>query len=571
MNEKNPHNEDNVERLIQAGFDKSVRPDPAVREQAWKRVKAAWRSGQDAMATTALPSNSAVPYRCEDRQSESRDKTNNEQNSFMSILSRNRWGLGLSAAAGLAAVIGIIAITAPKAHATAVEVMARGAKAVSQLTSIHLKGQLRAPHGDNFSAINANMDFQSIELWKQLSPDLKWRVEKPGRVALMDGSSSLLYIQPPFNMAAKVDGPSASAFDTDWLHCVANLSLTISNELRFAQARGWNLELAEETAADGSIKDIVTVHAKAGLPDEDYMKNKALQPSDTRRVYRFDDKTELLEGVQFYLVTTNGEIQVFELTRIDYNQPIDTNVWHVELPANVKYAQEPQKLADNDRYASMTSDQAARAFFEACGREDWAEVGKFISPVSDRLKEGMKGLKIVSIGQPFTSQSYAGQFVPYEIKLPGQICYVRVANTNAAKRFVLTGTYDKNQVLQQDFQWSEEPEVLPANDPAVKLSAAEVVQAYFKAQAKLDWTEMAKFTSKYDVETTKQQVDSAQKQGVDLAKRMPEFELIESVWSPEQNAYFVKGTVLEMGGIRKHNLALRRDNAARRWQVDGGF
>jgi hypothetical protein len=28
----------------------------------------------------------------------------------------------------------------------------------------------------------------------------------------------------------------------------------------------------------------------------------------------------------------------------------------------------------------MTSDQTARAFFEACGKEDWDEVWEFLSP-----------------------------------------------------------------------------------------------------------------------------------------------------------------------------------------------
>ena len=56
----------------------------------------------------------------------------------------------------------------------------------------------------------------------------------------------------------KLPQRTTSAFDTDWLHRIANLSNTISNELRHAQAQGWKLDLTEETGADGRLKSIVT-------------------------------------------------------------------------------------------------------------------------------------------------------------------------------------------------------------------------------------------------------------------------------------------------------------------------
>jgi len=157
--------------------------------------------------------------------------------------------------------------------------------------------------------------------------------------------------------------------------------------------------------------------AKCGLPDDDYSRNKFLHDADTRRVYRFDVQTERLEAVQIYLVRSTGEAQIFDLSQIDYDQPIDPSVWQLALPADVAWYQTPQKLPDNEKYASMTAEQAARAFFEACGREDWTEAGKFDSPITDRLKEYLGGVEVVSLGQAFTSKSYVGLFVPYEIKL----------------------------------------------------------------------------------------------------------------------------------------------------------
>jgi len=90
--------------------------------------------------------------------------------------------------------------------------------------------------------------------------------------------------------------------------------------------------------------------------------------------------------VQITQTRDSAEVKIFELSQIDYGQPIDQGVWQLELPADVNWHKEPQKLANNEQYTSMTAEQAARAFFEACAREDWTEAGKFMSPLSDTLK-----------------------------------------------------------------------------------------------------------------------------------------------------------------------------------------
>jgi len=343
-----------------------------------------------------------------------------EKETIMSILFR-RWRFGLGAVAASAAIVaGTLIISSPKAQATAAEIMSRGARAVGKPTSVHFKGKLRTLPNDNFSYVSADLDFQPIELWKQWQPDLRWRVEKPGRVAVMDGQSTAIYIKPA-NSGMKFPRPSVSAFDTEWLHRIANLSDTITNELNNAIARGWKLSVREERAADGRLKAVVMVDAKAGLPENDYLKNKFFDASDTRRVYRFDSDSELLEGVQVYLSSKNGEVLVFELEQIEYNQPIVSTIFHLDLPADVNWYQtEMQKLPDNEKYASMTPEQAARTYFEALVNKDWAEAEKFRrDKVDEKVKHMVAGLELISIGQAFTSAAYDpdGRFVPYEIKL----------------------------------------------------------------------------------------------------------------------------------------------------------
>jgi hypothetical protein len=492
-----------------------------------------------------------------------------ERSFIMNTIFKHRWGFGLGAAASVAAAIAVLAILAPaRMQAKAEEVLAKGAQAVARLTSIHLRGQLRAYPQDNFGSINACTPFCTIELWKQFEPDLKWRIEKPQRVVVMDGQSTVMLIKTG-DLGVKVPQRTTSAFDTDWLQRVANLSNTLTNELKNALARDWKLDVTEETGADGKAKTVVTVNAKSGLPDNDYCKNTFVDNADTRRVYHFDSQSELLEAVQVYLVGPTNEVQIFDLSQIDYNQSIPAETWNLQLPADVSWAElDVPKLPNNEKYSSITAEDAVRAFLEACSNQDWVEAGKFMSPMNDRLKRYLGGVQVLSIGKAFTSKGYGGKFVPYEIKLAPQGFTVRVSNSNSAGRYVLTGICDTNLHVEQDLKWTSPPAILPNNDVYVKMSPFEVVKACFDAWTNFNWDEMQKFDPGYDVEEEQAKMAAAQKQGIDVSKLMPRIEVGDAFWSAEQSVWFVKCTAFE---TKKWNMAIRNDNPAKRWQVDGGI
>ncbi len=143
-----------------------------------------------------------------------------------------------------------------------------------------------------------------------------------------------------------------------------------------------------------------------------------------------------------------------------------------------------------------------------------------------------------------------------------------MSNSNSASRYVITGMLDSNLKHQQDLKWSKEPEVLPDNEAYVRLSPSEAAKAYFAAQAKLDWAEMRKFAPGYDVDNDKGQIEMARKMGADVHKLIPTMEAGEATWSAEQSAYLVKCRATQ---TKKWNLAVRNDNPAHRWQVDGGI
>jgi len=93
-------------------------------------------------------------------------------------------------------------------------------------------------------------------------------------------------------------------------------------------------------------------------------------------------------------------------------------------------------LPDNDKYARMTPDQVAHAFFQALADEDWDEALKFY-PWSDFTQDARGtygGLKIIEIGEPFQSGDYSGWFVPYKIKLESGFLWFGVKQHNLALR-----------------------------------------------------------------------------------------------------------------------------------------
>ena len=145
---------------------------------------------------------------------------------------------------------------------------------------------------------------------------------------------------------------------------------------------------------------------------------------------------------------------------------------------------------------------------------------------------------------------------------------MRLSNANSAKRFVITGEYDSKLQLTEELKWSNEPEVLANNDAYAKMSPQEVVKAYYDAFSRLDFNEMRKFVPDSYVKKFKSECEMATTYGIDLQKQLPSVEVGESIWSAEQSAYFVK---CRESRIKKFNLAVRNDNPAKRYVVDGGF
>ena len=186
-------------------------------------------------------------------------------------------------------------------------------------------------------------------------------------------------------------------------------------------------------------------------------------------------------------------------------------------------------------------------------RRDWDEAQKFFSPLDERIKSYLGGLQLVSLGTPFQSKGYGGWFVPYEIKLTMKLQFT-VRNDNAAKRFVVFGPGDR-----YDAKRVAELKPLADQEKYAKMMPKEIVGAMLAAYVKKDADEAQKFLDGVQlIEQTKKEIE---------VMPITDFHIGEPA-AKEPGCWEVP---VEMNVIKKFNLALRSDNPAKRYVVDGGI
>jgi hypothetical protein len=355
----------------------------------------------------------------------------------------------LAAAAAVIIVAVVLSITVfnkSMPTVSAAEVLQAATDAVSNVWAVHMKAQMRTLPRDNFSLIGLDYDFVPIEMWKQTDENgqVQWRVEKPGRVLLMDAQTTIMFIRPNHGVLREKPLP-LGCYDS-WSGRLLNVHDLLDNELQKAknnpdhEVRLWHME------SEGRDKLVLEVNITTRVAEDDYLRNKFISDSDHVKVYLFDAETKLLESFQVYVNTEDEDVLIFEVTDIEYNIEIDDSIFGLDFPENMVWTREPEILPDNERYENMTPKEAAEAFFQACAEEDWEEVLKFwtTSRIDDNMKNYLGGLEIISLGEPFQSKGYSrlGWFVPYEIKFKsGHIKKMNLAvrKDNPAKRFVVDG------------------------------------------------------------------------------------------------------------------------------------
>src|SRR5271157_33309 len=353
---------------------------------------------------------------------------------------RNQLVSAAAAVVAVAACLLVFVLAGPMQdrRAVAAEVLAKAATQASGIKTLHLKCRMRTLPADNFSLIGPTYDFVELDVWKQFGDPVKYRIEKPGRVLVCDGKSTVMLVK---HIIHAVKGPPGANFDAGWLRDLADPEKVLSDQLREALANKADMAVKHEDV-DGQPKLTVTVEVKAADVGE-YMRSKFLMTADLRRVFRFDAKTKRLETMKIILHAKEQDVLVFEVTAADYDPQLAAAVFTLDLPKDVAWYAEPTVLPDNEKYASLKPKQVAEVFFAACAKDDWNEAQKFWGfKLDDRDKKFLGGLKVVNLAEPFQCKPYPGWFVPYEINLKSGDTIkhnLAIRNDNAARRWMVDG------------------------------------------------------------------------------------------------------------------------------------
>ena len=347
---------------------------------------------------------------------------------------RRRWRfVPRLALIGAAAIVALV-LFMPRSDSPAMNLMAQSAEAMSNLASVHITARMRTLPGDNFEYIDPKLDWVPLEIWKQFGDTPKWRVEKPGRIAVMDGTSSIMLM----GSESAVRGGRYPGF-LDWLNGLLDTARIMDRELAGARAGQSTARLAQQDR-----HFILAVHrATAGDPRNDWLLSSSVSTSNHTRVYRFDAATRRLESMQVVLHTASGDVPVFEITAIRYNETFDPAVFTLNLPDNVVWSV-PADQMPAAHSLPQSPKEAASMFFDGLSRQDWDTLlAVYSAGAPPKWATHYAGLQVVSLGEPYQVFPYPGWFVPYQFSLNGHTkkWQLAVRNDNPTHRWVFDGGF----------------------------------------------------------------------------------------------------------------------------------
>ena len=155
-------------------------------------------------------------------------------------------------------------------------------------------------------------------------------------------------------------------------------------------------------------------------------------------------------ALEVYVTENKTEILVLKLKSVEYNEVIEPETFKITLPEGTKWVQ-LKEIEPNTQNATAAKnpEEAANLFFESLAKKDWETVYKLFPSIEqssnvENIKQEYAGLHIISIGKPFKSGMYAGQFVPYEIQLKSgetQSENLAVRNDNTDKIWQIDGGF----------------------------------------------------------------------------------------------------------------------------------
>jgi hypothetical protein len=314
-------------------------------------------------------------------------------------------------------------------------------KATRLIKSMMIKLKVRTVAHDNFALVGTEYDMVDHTIWKSFETPLRWRVDKGERVAVFDGKFQYLWM-PKIDEGIKA--PANINF-TEWFKILLEPEKILMKEQNATKIEGSKFTMSEK---NGELFMTITSKAQGNFIN-DYCKNSTIEESDNRREYTFDSNTKLLKGLKVFILEGKKETLILELEKIDYNVPVDSSLFKINLPSGIEWKEYTQNYT-SETFKNISSKRVAELFFEGLSNNDWKLVGEacdFFNGSSEKvrkIKEYFGGLKVIRIGEPFKSGLYPGEFVPYEIQFKsGEIKKFNLAvrNDNPNKVWIVDGGF----------------------------------------------------------------------------------------------------------------------------------
>ena len=419
-----------------------INPDPKTAADLLRHAETCPECARELAESRALLT-ALSPTQSRRRESNLKERIMSKVTELESVENTKRsrgWVPRLSLAAATLVVIGLLGgwVVNHGRPNSAFTILAQAAEASERLGTIHIVAHMRTAEQDSFDMIVPEGDLVPVELWKMSGETPKWRIEKPGRVAVMDGNDVVMLIKGDMNpMAVKLP---AGAGIAQWLAPLLDVSSLFQHEQEVAREQGARVKIESKGPTT-----VLTIQAAAqgDYSESDYMKNKSILMSDNVRVYTFDSQTHRLLGLQVYVNTGKDNVLVFETDKVEYDSPLSASLFQLDIPEGAIWYKSPDQIQGTADNSSLTPKQVAEAIFKAMADEDWEALREFAGTMVDnpKVRDYVGGLQIISIGEPFKSGQYPGYFVPYEVRFKSGVRKMNLAirNDNEKKQWVLDG------------------------------------------------------------------------------------------------------------------------------------
>ena len=372
------------------------------------------------------------------------EETNMKESKSIKIVFKRWHKQAIAVAASVAIFISIFVFTnynpLVNTARAAENIMLKSITAMESLRSMFISMDVRSEKGESFDLIREEKDFMEYKFWKQFSGNQPWRIEKPGRIVCFDGEMQYLFL-PKSSYALTANEHTGFV---EWMKLFFNPKDILQKEIAFSKTHNATYKV-DKTESE----IILTVNSNAlGEFHNNYLKNNSILESDNQRIYVFDKKTMLLKSFKLFINANGHSTQVIKINNIAYNIPIEASVFNIQLPPGVEW-QELDEPAFVKAFTKINSKQAAKRFFTSLQNEDYESITIIWSALQitdnnklEELKSVYGGLEIISIGEPFKSGLYPGEFVPYKVKLKsGEIEEFNLAlrNDNPNKTWIVDG------------------------------------------------------------------------------------------------------------------------------------